>query len=122
VLARSSDGIVAVDAMIALMILSTTVALSLQVVDTARRVAVRASEMRYAEAALRGYADAGITSIGFQTGTGDRFTWKVSLTPNGGDTVALRTCTKVVDLRALASGRAYRVATTVPCPRDGSNP
>ena len=105
------------------MILGTTIALSLQVVDTARRAAARASEMRYAEVQLRALSDAATTSIGYQTGRTDRFAWKVSLTPaGGGDNAALRTCAKLVELQSMDSGRSYRLATAIPCPPTGSNP
>ena len=59
---RPEAGIAAVDALVGLVILSTTIALSLQALDTGRRAADLAAETRRADVVLRQRLDAPSTN------------------------------------------------------------
>jgi hypothetical protein len=114
---RAEAGIAAVDALVALTILSATITLSLQALDTARRVADLAAETHHADVFLRRLLDAPVSSFGLISGRSDRFDWRMSViaqTAASGANPSL--CRRAIALTSIKSGRSYAAATIAACP------
>jgi hypothetical protein len=122
--ARSQDeGFVAVDALVALAILSATVALTLQTADVARRTATTAAQMRRAQALLEQVLDAE-SAPGSTSGQSEAFAWRVevaALPLNPGQSQAMRLCRRAAQVTleggVSASAHVYRASTVRLCPR-----
>ena len=71
------SGFAAVDALVALMILAITITLSLRAVETAKRAATSADEMRQATQVMRGLLEAPLAKRGVQTGQTAAFDWRL---------------------------------------------
>lgn len=114
--AAREAGYAAVDALTALMILTTTIALALTATAQARRVAVAAQETQRAQAMLA-YLFEAVDSQGARNGRMDGFAWRMDIAPmsSGGEGPSL--CRRSLEVRALASRRAYTAMTVSPCPR-----
>ena len=112
-------GFAAIDALVALMILATTIALCLRAVETARKAAVAANETRYATQLLRDLLDASPRKLGTLMGHTPDFAWRLDMSPAftalelPGGTL----CERSAKLVNIDSGRAYSLATTEACPK-----
>jgi hypothetical protein len=112
-------GFAAIDALTALAILSVTLGLAVQAVDTARRTALAALEARRAEAALDGLLGPQARALGVTTGAWPGFDWSLQVEPldPATDASPSRLCRRALALTARPSGRVYRASTVGPCPR-----
>lgn len=105
------------DALVALVVLSTTIALALQAADTARRAARQAAEMRRAEALMRHLLDGPVSTPGTRKGAAGELDWRVVVTASAaGASSETRICELRVELRGRASRRAYVGQTVEVCP------
>ncbi len=114
----SSDGFAAIDALVALMILATTIVLALGAAETARRASARASETRHAVALLRGLLATAPHHLGSAGGRLAGFDWRIETrvavvaTP----VASVRVCERQADARSVTSKRRYALSTTELCP------
>ena len=111
-------GTAAIDAMVALAMLSSTIALSIAAARQADIMGTRARETRAASALLsQKLDDAAQASPGVQDGVDGRFVWRSAtfqtLTP--GDTELTRLCTTTVTLTPAGTRRSYHGSTTGRC-------
>jgi hypothetical protein len=106
-----------VDALVALTIFATTIALVLQNASTARRLAEAASETRQAAALGQYLLETTIKTPGLSSGRSAGFLWKVNVvaTPAAG-LAQVELCKRSASLTAASSGRRYALATAEICP------
>ena len=111
------NGFAAVDAMVALVILSTTIILSLGAVEIGRKASVKALETRKAGALLQGLLETSPGQIGALSGTANGFDWRVVTTPakENAATNPTKLCDRVAQALSRASGRRYVFTTTDVC-------
>ena len=113
-------GFAAVDALVALAILTTTIALSLEALAHAREASGRAGEIRAAIALLKGALALTPAKAGHESGRTDGFDWSIDTSARRTGQAGLRLV--ICDRNALASPagtkRQYALATTEPCVPD----
>jgi len=105
-------GYVAVDALVALAILSTVLALSIQLVASAWKTSRTAAELRAAQTMLRWSSANGPQSALNAAGGGFRAVQTIDRTRVGD----LELCHRSTTLRADNSRRTYRQSTRTVCP------
>jgi len=112
------EGFAAVDALVALMILSATIILSLGAAQVARRATGEAVQMRRADQALQGLLQTTPHGIGVVQGRAAGFLWWVTTTPSAGEarTGAVQVCARAAEVQALGDHRRYRMSTIELCP------
>lgn len=113
--AAASSGYAAVDALVALIILSLTVILSLGAFQTAARAARMAAEAEAAGALLAWLGDSEPKAFEGSAGTTPGFEWTVQTQPTASSAL-IDVCRRAVDLVGRRSGRHYGVVTLVTCP------
>ncbi len=115
--AESSGGFAAVDALVALTILATTIALALQAADSARKVAAAALQTRRAETLLQALALTDPGQVGEWNGRAQGFDWRVTVAEAPVDPGApgLRTCTRSADLKETGGRRRFRIDGLIYC-------
>jgi hypothetical protein len=118
----ASPGFAAVDALVALAVLATTVALSLTAADTARRAAALAGETRGAEVLMRRLVYAPAEALGVRTGRTRDFAWSVRLAAEPSTAPEIPACRRRVEVTGLGSGRTYAGSMLEPCPPRTANP
>ncbi len=106
------------DAMVALVILSTTIILSLGAVETARRASVAAAEIRRATGLMEGLLETAPRQEGVAAGRANGFDWRLETTASPTNSAAqlVRLCDRTVSVRSLASGRGFRLTDAEVCP------
>lgn len=111
-----SDGYAAVDAIVALTILATTLALAVGAAASARRAAQVAVEVQGATTLLRRLVDSPVSAE--EAGRVPMFDWRVSVEPMPGawPDAAIQLCRRTAEARARRSGRRYHFASIVACP------
>lgn len=114
---KADDGFAAVDAIVALVILATTVTLSLIAGRTAVQLALAATETRSAEGELRYLLAAAPQSPGAVSGRNAGFDWQVATVPiKVSKRSNVRICEQIATARSLTTGRGYRFVTDKACP------
>jgi hypothetical protein len=114
---NAAEGFAAVDAMVALLILSVTVIFSLEAVETARHAAVAAEETRRATTLLRYLVDSAPDAISQKSGRANGFAWRVDVRPGAPTGVPMAiVCDRTADLVSEKTGRRFRLATAAICP------
>lgn len=112
---KGDAGYAAVDALVALTILATTISFSLVALHVAARSAAAAVEVQQARAELAGLLERAATKSGLNRDASAHFTWTLDVrgpaAPAGG--VAL--CEQEARVRANASGRLYRMSSAALC-------
>jgi Tfp pilus assembly protein PilV len=109
-------GFAAIDAMIALSILASTVVLSSMALQTAQRAAAAAAETRQATAQLQYWLDTAPRVIGDSAGRAAGFDWSFSTRPVRVGPSAAQLCFRSARARSLRSGRVYALSTAELCP------
>jgi hypothetical protein len=120
--AEGQGGFAAVDALVAVTILSSSLALSLTAAEIGARASRTAGETRDAELMLRGSLEVTAGRIGVWTGRVPGLTWRVEA-HRSGDAVAQRAgpCVRTASATSIRSGRTYHIATVDTClPEDGA--
>lgn len=113
----SSDGFVAIDAMVALAILASITVLSIAAAQTARRVAIATAEIRHATDQLQFLLDTSPRVIGTLVGQSGGFDWRIdtqAVAQSGASGAQM--CNRIAQLRSAFSGRSYRFSTAEVCP------
>lgn len=113
-----TDGFAAVDALLALMILSITLIFSLAAAHTARRAADSAARTREADQILQGLLQTAPHAIGETQGRAGRFEWRVTTQPSQSDVrwPNAQICLRSAQVRAIGTGRLYGLSTAEICP------
>src|SRR3954463_16088587 len=112
---RGQDGFAAVDALVAVTILSSSLALSLMATQVGTRASRLAGETRDAELLLRARLEATASQAGVWRGRDQSLDWRVEA--HVADAVSSRRaapCVRTASAKA-ASGRTYRIATVDTC-------
>jgi hypothetical protein len=113
----SSDGYAAVDAMVALVILSISITFALGAAQTARRAAVAAEETRRATALMRYLVDEAPQATAVETGTANGFTWRVQVRPAANTSVPSSfVCDRTTELVSNTSHRRFHLEGAAVCP------
>lgn len=105
------------DALVALTILTATIALSLEAATNAAHAAAAADEVRRAHTLLHYLLQSRQTG---ENGRSDPFAWSVEVTPLGATQAgaALQLCRHAAEVRDQRSGRRYALATITACPAE----
>lgn len=112
-----SDGFAAVDALVALTVLSSTIILTLAATQVARRAATDALETRRASELLQFVVLSEPHKIGDRTGQAAGFIWRLETAQS---TIAVNAatppiCTRKAEVTSLRTGHHYRLATSEIC-------
>ncbi len=110
-----SEGFAAVDALVALLVLSVVLMMSFQALHQAGRVALAAAETRRAETRLSALLQTSPRDFDVHEGAGDGFTWRVETDATGAER-PIEVCRRAASLHSEASGRTYKAATLETCP------
>jgi hypothetical protein len=111
-----SDGHALVDAMVALLIIATTVVLSLNALGIARRAAMAANEVQRAHSLLRQLMMSAPRQFGAVDGRAAGFAWSVETSPTGAE-APVEVCRRAVRAINERSRRAYAISTLEVCPK-----
>lgn len=111
-----SAGFAAIDALMALTILATTIAFAINAVSVGQRAARAASETRQAQALMEALLDAPIRQPGTYHGKSSGLAWTVNVTPRLPNTSPLLCDTKV-EVAGRRAQQTYQLATAETCPK-----
>lgn len=103
------------DALVAMLILSMAIVLSLDVLQQARAAADAAWEVRRADSLMAHLIEAAPHRYASSAGESDGFRWSVETTVTGAER-PVEVCRRAVALRNRTSGRRYAAATLETCP------
>jgi hypothetical protein len=112
---RRDAGYVAVDAMVALLIVALTVILSLTVAERAGRAAQLAQDTRQADSLLRDLLVSGPRSLQMVSGVTGGYQWSIETQITGADR-PIEVCRRFVQIASPAPVRRYWASTMEPCP------
>jgi hypothetical protein len=103
--------------LVALVILSSALTLSLAATQSARKVAAQAAQIRQAEALCRYVLASGSGVAGVTSGRSAGLTWRLEVSPVSNDRRSPESglCEAVVVARADGQPRAFTLSTTVAC-------
>ena len=112
------EGFAAVDALVALMILSATIILSLGAAEVGRRAMRDAVQVRRADQILLGLLKTTPHEIGAVQGRSSNFVWRVTTKPANAAARSRTTqiCERVAKVQALGDHRRYSMSTAELCP------
>lgn len=112
---RGQDGFAAVDALVAVTILSSSLALSLMAAQVGTRASRSAGETRDAELLLRERLESTAGRAGVWSGRDQSLDWRVEAhISDAGPARQAAPCVRVASAKAV-SGRTYRLATVDTC-------
>lgn len=114
---RGREGFALVDALVALVIFTTTLSLCLSLADTSMKLGSRSLELRRANLLGRYLLETARQTAGGSDGRDNGFWWQVNVTSTpapGASEVKL--CARSVELRSTESGRRYGFSTVEICP------
>ena len=116
---EGTRGFAAVDALVALAILASTIALALQALASARHVAVAAAETQRAQVLLRYLLAPLRVSRASEAGSRSGFNWRTGTIylPADGGAPGLTLCRRWAGATSARSGRRYALATAGFCRR-----
>lgn len=103
------------DALTALGILATTIALSIAALSVARRAAVTAAETTAARATLQVILHEPPRRAGVYAGVSRGFDWTLEVREDASPSAPVRICAELVSVRARKSSRRYDLETRRPC-------
>ena len=114
---RSSPGFAAIDAMVSLLIIATTIVLGLQGLRQGRDVAIAAEERRQVRVLITHVLETGASSFELAQGETNGLIWKLQTQASDlGRPISV--CRRVLVVTARASGRLFSTSTRRPCPED----
>lgn len=116
-LANGTAGFAAVDALVALVILSSALGLSLVATQSARKVAAQAARTRQAEALCRYLLAANAGVIGVTAGRSSGLDWRLEVKPVSTDPQVPESwlCDASAAVRAQDGGQTFAMSTTAAC-------
>ena len=116
-MAAGSEGFASIDALVALMIIATTLCLTFPALNAARRAGAQADEIARADLLLSELSGRRDDRLGEVTGEADGFVWTARTQVTGMDR-PIPVCRRAVALSSAASGRRYVASTLQPCPAE----
>lgn len=117
-LEQDDAGFAAVDALTALVILSTTIALSIGALSSARKIGQAATEASAARTTLQLIIAEPSRLPGSYAGVSGNFDWTLQVTDESAPSAPLRVCAQKASVRPWLGGRRYELETRRPCPSD----
>lgn len=112
---RGQDGFAAVDALVAVTILSSSLALSLMAAQIGGRASRSAAETRDAEMLLRDRLESTAGRSGVWTGRDRGLDWRIEAQASGANPARQAApCVRAASAKA-ANGRTYRIVTVDTC-------
>ena len=113
---EGQDGFMAVDALVAITILSSSLALSLAAVQIGVRASRAAAETHDAELVLRGQLELTAGRVGVWRGRDQGLDWRVEARlADSGRMAQTGPCIRTASAKAVRTGRAYRLGTVDTC-------
>lgn len=109
------SGYVLTDALVAMLILSLSLMMSLSALGRAREVADVASEVRRAQVLMVHLMETAPRRYGSVAGLSDEFAWSVETVVTGAER-PIEICRRALTLKNARSGRTYAAATQEVCP------
>lgn len=109
-------GYAAIDALVALLIISLSVIFSLQSIDQTKRVGELAWELRQAQTALSYLLEFAPSQFEASEGQAGDFTWRVQTDETGAEQ-PIEICRRAATLTSVETGRVYNGALFVTCPQ-----
>jgi hypothetical protein len=109
------EGYIAVDAMVALLIIALATVLSLQAVERAHSAATAADEYKTAQIVITDIMEGGPRSFTVATGNARGFSWRL-VTEVTGSQHPIAICRRALTLQASRSGRTFQASTNETCP------
>lgn len=113
---RTQDGYAAVDALVALMILASTIVFALAAVHVGRQAADAALEARQSTQLLEEVLESAPGAPGESSARDRRFAWRLTVEEPVLVAGPAALCRHDATVTALATGRRYRLATARICP------
>lgn len=113
---HADAGFAAVDALVALVVLSTCLGLTLAAAHASRRAGDAAAEYGQAQALLRYLVQTAPATPSRADGRSGALAWTREVSQIGGQSMRPRLCRVQVELRGDKSRRRYRLATDRACP------
>ena len=113
------QGHAVIDAMTALLILALTITLSLAVLQQARRVAERGSDVQTARNLIDELMAFGPRSFIPSSGAASGFAWRLETQVTGPER-PIAVCRRAVDLTHVSSGKQYSAAPFTVCPEEAA--
>ena len=114
--AEGQGGFAAVDALVAITILSSSLALSLTAAQIGVRASRTAAETRDAELILRDQLEITAGQVGVWSGRDQGLDWRVEAwLANSGRVDQTGSCVRTALAKAVRTGRTYRLATVDTC-------
>lgn len=119
--ADPTAGYAAIDALVALMVISITLILSIAAAATARSAATAAAVERAAGQRLRAVMAAAPRRLAAAEGVQGGYSWRVETLPEGAGAggASFQPCRRRAQLKDLRSGRVWRLETTEFCAARG---
>lgn len=108
-------GFAAVDALTALAILATTIALSIGALSVAKRAAAAAQEATLARATLLMVLSDPSRPVGVYSGASGAFDWTLEVRAESPPSTPIQVCAEQAIVRARKDGRRYDLETRRPC-------
>ncbi len=121
-LEQDDAGFAAVDALTALVILSTTIALSIGALSSARKIQQAATEAGAARTALQLIIAEPSRLPGSYAGVSGDFDWTLLVSEEGAPSAPLRICAQKASVQPRLGRRRYELETRRPCPPDVRQP
>lgn len=110
-----AEGYALADALVALLVLSVSLVLSLRALAQARETTELAWELRRAEARLSHLLDAVPRRLAASAGEGGGFGWSLEMQPVGAEQ-PISLCRRAATITSAESGRTFTAATRETCP------
>lgn len=110
---QDEDGYAAVDALVALTMLATTIVLSIAATHAGLRAAAAALEARQSTLLMKDLIARGETGPSTVQAKDDRYAWR--LVVGAPTATSIATCAQTAEVTALRTGRRYRLATSKIC-------
>jgi hypothetical protein len=115
---ESDGGFVLADALTALSILSTTIALGLGTASVAHKISHAVAETREARVSLAYLMDRPMPEMRDDTSMDGQFRWRLSLNPTGQSRFggAASLCDRTAEVTSLVSHKTYKATRLQVCP------
>lgn len=119
---KGEAGFAALDALTALAILATTIALSMSALSVARRASLAASESNAARTMLLLLVNEPLKPPGTYSGVVGRFDWTLRVTDESAPASPVHLCRQAASVTGRTSDRRYDLERHRPCPPDRPAP
>lgn len=119
---KDDEGFAAVDALTALVILSTTIVLSIGALSSARKIQRAAAEASAARTVLQLVVTEVPRPPGGYSGVSGGFDWTLQVSEETAPSAPVRLCVQKVTVQSRHGRRSYDLESRRPCPSDLRQP